>query len=993
MIHPRRLKGTPANIARYYTIGDYYTKGGDEHSEWGGKLASDLGLEGKVDPARFQALLAGKVGDQQLGRHRKNGEIQHHPGWDFAVNAPKSVSIMALVHGDERILAAHERAVGVAIAYLEEHAELRRRVDREIVHETTGRLVFARFTEHSSRELDPHLHSHIVVMNITNHGKEQPVVSLETRAMFIEQMVAGQIYRNELAHDLRQMGHAIEFDPRRGLFEIRGVPTDLIRDYSQRAEQIDAHAREHGHQGQAQRAKSFYATRRAKEKIGLETLHGQWASRAGRHLETLSQVARDAEHEASQPRDPDPRSPARAAAFGIRQTETHEAVNNVGRIYRTALASHVGEVRFDDVRPLLAAQEAASKMFRTHRQTGDDLLIRGRTSYRSIRREIVLSEHLSLAMGDVRPAATTEKLDGAAKAIGLTRDQARALHAIAATSDRLVGVQGGGGTGKSTIVKAMVQAVQADHEVIALAPTSSAAAGLGADAGIQSRTVAAMLETGGRGITDQHILVLDEAGQLGNRQAMRMLEISRDTGARLILIGDVKQTGAIEQGKPFWLLQKLGMPVSLLTDSIRQEAPAIKRAVSLAREGEYAGSIAALERVTAGDTAEKLAKSLVQDWTQLKPLSRATTNILVLDNATRLIVNSQIREVLKAEGALAAEEARLQVLMPSRMTEQEKHFARFYSGGQVVLFARDNVGAGIARDTEYRVVGTGRDSRGRQVVHLVDQNGRLIDWNPRLGKAGHVNVFQAEDRDLSQGDRIQWRLVNKDLGLKNAERGTVEKLEGAIATIRWDRGDLTVDVDLGKHKTWDHGYSETVYSAQSKTYPRVYVLAPVESGLVNGQNFYTAITRARYSVKLWTESPKRLAEKLKSHSGEKTSSIEGLGRLGKDSHAVRGLRHRDRLDKARAAQVRDRDLRRVEREKQTRERERQASREPRNLGELIANRVHEGAIAIERFLRGTLDRQADHTPYNSEREPAAPAPHHHQPQPDHGHADRGGHDR
>ena len=48
MIHPRRLKGTSGNIARYYTVGDYYTKGGDEPSQWGGRLAPELGLEGKV---------------------------------------------------------------------------------------------------------------------------------------------------------------------------------------------------------------------------------------------------------------------------------------------------------------------------------------------------------------------------------------------------------------------------------------------------------------------------------------------------------------------------------------------------------------------------------------------------------------------------------------------------------------------------------------------------------------------------------------------------------------------------------------------------------------------------------------------------------------------------------------------------------------------------------------------------------------------------------
>lgn len=989
MIHPRRLKGTPANIARYYTVGDYYTKGGDEHSEWGGKLAADLGLEGKVDPARFEELLAGKVGEQQLGRRRKEG-IQHHPGWDFAVNAPKSVSIMALVHGDERIVAAHERAVGVALGYLEEHAELRRRVNKEVVHETTGRLLFARFTEHSSRELDPHLHTHVVVMNMTNHGPDRAMASLETRAMFMEQMVAGQVYRNELARDLREIGFDIDFDPRRGLFEIRGVPEALTRSFSQRAEQIDAHAKEHGHEGQAQRNRSFYATRRAKVSIGLDDLHARWAERAKPHRAEIDKVAEQAAGKEGTLAEPDPRLAMRATLFGIRQSETHEAVNNIGRIYRTALASHVGEVRLDEVRSLVARQEAAGKILRTSKQTGDRLLIRGRTTLRSARLELALSEHLSLAMGDALVPASPERLTEEARAAGLTPDQTKALLAIATGTDRLVAIQGVGGAGKSMLVGAMVRAAHPEFKpILALAPTSSAAAGLGETANIESRTVASLLATGGHDITDRHILVLDEAGQLGNRQAMRLLDISRRTGARLILIGDVQQTGAIEQGKPFWLLQKLGMPTSHLTESLRQDTDAVKTATRLARAGNYTGSIAALERVTGGMTGEELAKNLVSTWTELKSSEREKTNILVLDNATRLIVNSQIREVLRSEGVVAAEDARLQVLTPAGMTDQEKQFARFYSGGQVVMFSRDNAGLGIARDTEYRVAGTGRDSKGRQVVRLVDQNGRTIAWNPRLGKAGQVNVFKAEHRDLAEGDRIQWRLVNKDLGLKNAERGTVIALAGAQATIRWDRGERVQDIDLGTQKTWDHGYAETVYSAQSKTYPNVYVLAPVESGLVNGQNFYTAITRARYSVKLWTENVSRLAEKLKSHSGEKSSTIEGLGRLHRDSHRVRGERHKDRLDKSREDNARDREKRGEHRD---RERTEPKDREPRNVGEFLAGRALDGMRSIESFLRSTIVRDRDAESQRPDRDgPAEPV---RQPQPAHDHGDHaGGHDR
>jgi conjugative relaxase-like TrwC/TraI family protein len=279
MINPVRLKGTSANIARYYTVGDYCTKGAGEHSEWGGAISNDLGLSGKVDPGIFRELLGGYVNGQQLGRCRGDGTVQHHPGWDFAVNAPKSVSIMALVAGDERIVAAHEQAVG-ALSWLEAHAILRRRKEGEIVHEMTGRLIYARFTEHASRELDPHLHTHVVVMNMTNGGPGEWMSSLETRAMFAEQMLAGQIYRNDLAHRLRELGYEIEHNPRSGLFEIKGVPQGLIRDLSQRAEQIDQHAKEHGHQGQAERQRSFYATRPKKESVSLEGLHQQWGNAA-----------------------------------------------------------------------------------------------------------------------------------------------------------------------------------------------------------------------------------------------------------------------------------------------------------------------------------------------------------------------------------------------------------------------------------------------------------------------------------------------------------------------------------------------------------------------------------------------------------------------------------------------------------------------------------------------------------------------------------------
>lgn len=953
MIHPRRLKGTPTNIGRYYTVGDYYTKGADEHSEWGGRIAAELGLEGKVDPGVFRELLAGKVAGQQLGRHRANGEVQHHPGWDFAVNAPKSVSIMALVAGDARIHAAHEKAVSTALAYLEEHAALRHRTSGEIVQETTGRLIFARFTEHASRELDPHLHTHVVVMNITNREDGAPMASLETRAMFAEQMVAGQVYRNELAHDLRALGYAIDTDPRTGLFEVRGVPHELITAMSQRAAQIEAHAKKHGLEGQAARRKSFYETRGPKEKVALSALHDRWTSRAAGHAETLVGVRAQAERNDGQLAPPVPGTAQRAMLFGIRQAETREAVNNLGRMFRLGLASHVGEVRLVDIRPLVQAHEDRAKLLATRHQTGDEVHTRGRTTRRTARLEIALSEHLSLGLGDAVPIATVERVREVIGGAGLNPAQEAALLHAGTTSDRIVGIHGVAGAGKSTLVKALNDAAGESTTLIALAPTSSAAANLGATAGIESRTVASLLAGGGRNLDDSHTLVLDEAGQLGNRQALRVLEISRLTGARLILLGDNKQTGAIEQGKAFWLLQQLGLPKAELTESVRQETRAMKAAVTQARLGNYEASLGYLDKVVIGGDAGELAKGLVSEWTRLKPENRAKTNILVLENATRLIVNTRIRESLKTEGAIAAEEMRLEVLSPTGMTDQEKHFARFYSGGQVLIFSRDNAGLGIARDAEYRVVGTARDARGRQIVRLVDEHGRAISWDPRIGRASQVNVFRSEQRDLAQGDRIQWRLVNRQLGLKNAERGTVERLQGSLATIRWDRDGRVQDIDLSRHKSWDHGYAETVYSAQSKTYDRAYVLAPVNSGLVTGQNYYTAITRARFGVKLWTEDQKRLSDKLGRRSGEKTSALEGLGRLEKDAHRAREERHAERWDRMRLEQRKVREERRA----RTAERSQSLPKGPfERFAEHLAGRAQRVAESFDRYFEQVLAR-------------------------------------
>ena len=230
----------------YYEADDYYADGGLSPSEWQGEGAKAIGLEGEVEREAFRDMLDGRLPDgQQLGTVRE-GKLEHRPGWDVTLSAPKSVSIMAEVAGDRRLVGAHDRAVKTALAFAERHAAATRiRTDGIVERHQTGNLAIASFRHDTSRAQDPQLHTHNVIMNATRDA-EGNWRSLEPRALYQLQKSIGAVYRQELAVGVRALGYEIE-PTRDSLFEIRGVPPDVIRAFSERTAQIEARLAERGH--------------------------------------------------------------------------------------------------------------------------------------------------------------------------------------------------------------------------------------------------------------------------------------------------------------------------------------------------------------------------------------------------------------------------------------------------------------------------------------------------------------------------------------------------------------------------------------------------------------------------------------------------------------------------------------------------------------------------------------------------------------------------
>lgn len=231
--------------AGYYSNSDNYYFLGSLQSLWMGEGAKALGLEGNVRGDDLTAVLEGRLPDgSRLGKE-VNGKHIHRPGHDLTFSAPKSVSILALIGNDKEMVEAHNHAVRVAAGYVEKLISARDTKDgvTSILH--TGRMVAAAYTHDTSRNLDPQLHTHLLIANMTEYAGKWKALATDYihNAGFIEtvmkhQVTLGKIYRSALRERVEALGHEVEEVGKHGMWEIKGVPEDVRDEYSSRGREI-----------------------------------------------------------------------------------------------------------------------------------------------------------------------------------------------------------------------------------------------------------------------------------------------------------------------------------------------------------------------------------------------------------------------------------------------------------------------------------------------------------------------------------------------------------------------------------------------------------------------------------------------------------------------------------------------------------------------------------------------------------------------------------
>ncbi|MGH9710331.1 MAG: MobF family relaxase, partial [Candidatus Acidiferrales bacterium] len=262
---------------------NYYTQGDQIRGEWHGRLAEQWGLRGQVGKDHFQRLSEGQhpVTSEQLVRHKAAREyvnehgkkvrtMEHRAGWDATFSAPKSVSLTALVGGDERVRAAHQESVAVALDELERYVQAR--IGGNLPAETTGKWVAAKFEHDSARPVDgyaaPQLHTHVVFFNLTE-TEDGETYALQPRELYKTQQYATAVYRSELAMRLKELGFEVERG-KSGQPEIKGYSEEYLAASSPRRQQIEEHLAKENQRGADAAQIAAHKTRQAKLNLSHE---------------------------------------------------------------------------------------------------------------------------------------------------------------------------------------------------------------------------------------------------------------------------------------------------------------------------------------------------------------------------------------------------------------------------------------------------------------------------------------------------------------------------------------------------------------------------------------------------------------------------------------------------------------------------------------------------------------------------------------------------
>jgi conjugative relaxase-like TrwC/TraI family protein len=864
---------------------NYWSQRGVIAGEWQGRLAAQFGLTGKVSAEHFAKLSQGQDPQtgEQLVRQRASYEYQdaegktvktmeHRAGWDATFSAPKSVSLTALVGGDERVREAHQESVRIALDQLEHYTQAR--IGGNHPPETTGEFIAAKFEHDTARPVDgyvaPQLHTHAVVFNVTERDNGQPR-AIQPQSLFASQQFATAIYQSELTYQVRQLGYEITTG-RSGAPEIKGFTQEYLDASSPRSQQIREYLERTGRSGKEAAEIAAHSTRDRKEIHSpreVMAAHRKLAADFGHQADAVVRAARERSQQYEKPINSVERV-RESLTFSRDKNFEREAVVDERALIRDGLRRGMGEITHAQVRANLDARLASGEFQIVERPQS----IPGRqfTTAKTIEAEHEIIHRVREGQNQVEPVLPRPQAVAVAdQHPHLNQAQRTVVEDVLSSPDRIQGIQGFAGSGKTTTLTVIRSAAERQgYQVEGFAPTSRAARQLN-EAGIEAGTLQGFLaRTANPDVGEQkHFYLVDESS-LASTSQMREFLSRLGPDDRVLLIGDTRQHQGVEAGRPFEQLQEAGMRTARLDEIVRQQDPALKSAVELLATGQVSAALDALQqqgRVKEIPNGEERIRAIAKSYVEWPD----QTLIVSPDNASRRELNAAVRQELKATGTLAPEDHTFRVLVQRQdMTGAERSWAGHYEVNDVIRYTRGSKATGIGAGSYACVVAI--DPAVNQLT-VEKANQQLATYDPR--RLTGVSVYQEIARDFSVGDRVQFTAPDKSLGVANRDLATIEALhpDGRLSA-RLDNN-RQIQFNAIDHRHFDHGYAVTSHSSQGLTAERVLVHADtrVHPDLLNSRFGYVSISRARHEATLFTDDMAKLRPQLGADIS-KTSALE-----------------------------------------------------------------------------------------------------------------------
>jgi conjugative relaxase-like TrwC/TraI family protein len=759
---------------------DYYLKGGEPSGQWHGLGAALLGISGIVEDEDFHRLMNGLHPSSKQPLYQQHGQ-KHRAGYDLVFNAPKSVSLLwarAPIQLKKPIQKLQEIAVKRALDELELRAAYTRRGHNGIEHQKIIGLTAALFEHSTSREVDPHLHTHAVICNVAPRI-DGSFGTLESRYLLIWQKMASSVYKACLSDGLRELG----FDTIQvgDSFEVKDISEPLLKHYSKRSLQMKDAMDAKGVSGSRAANLAARLTRSEKGTIDRSTLSSKWQSEfdkkgfTSEYLEGLQRKSLGMHFNL----DSSVLENSNLIVSLGQQLVTTQSVFTESQVFDKALKVSISEGLSVSYGIELAEQFLSSELFIelepqnkfTRLFTTKEMI---KIEHRLIRFAQILSQTHSkkLALSDQELISAQTKLN-----IVLSEEQFEAVLGVSGEQNFQI-LSGSAGAGKSKAMSVVKQALSEKNiKVYGAAIAKSAANSLQLETGIKSKTVAMTLiemEHERSSIKKGDVLIIDEAGQLGVKQALKLLGYASSIGFKVILVGEDKQLEAIDHGGVFSYLSRPDVIGTARIETIRrQNHEWDRKAVANYRDGfakQALEQYKAHHRLHISDQAQNAQQQLVDDWWLLKN-SHNQKDTMVLARTWRQVtsLNLLVRSRLQENGLIGKEDLDIAGVVNNRSISYNLSLnerLRFTENDNRLGFTNGDVGTVVNIDISKSGTKTFTIRRDDGIEVIVNQQ----NYSDRKGRLYLVPAY-AQTIYSSQGRTIDGNVyVLHDSGIdrKNA---------------------------------------------------------------------------------------------------------------------------------------------------------------------------------------------------------------------------------